>query len=134
MLSSSGPTNIAGNNVSTSIFIDSAPNAASPGLDSFSRILARLPRLFSGFLARVIFHDLQRATEPLFGAARQQQGANRVDRHALPPDHFAHILRVQAQLINSSSFPLDRRYGDGVRILHQTFDDVFEKRLHSTKN
>ena len=86
---------------------------------------------FTRFLAcRVFFDYFQGAAQALFGAARQQQRSNRVDRHALAANDFADILRMQPQLINRRPFPLHRRHRDSVRVLDQAFDDVFEKRLH----
>jgi len=78
MLSSSGPANIAGNKVKTSIFI------GQPWLRWRFRAFqpARSAR-------RRFFHDFQRAAQPLLGAARQQERANRIDGHALPANDFA---------------------------------------------
>jgi hypothetical protein len=79
-----------------------------------------------------LFHNLQRAAQTLLRAAGQQQRPDRVDGHALPPDDLAHVLRMQAQLVNSCAFPFDRRDRHGIGILHQPFDDVFEKGLHGS--
>jgi hypothetical protein len=37
---------------------------------------------------------------------------------------------MQSQLIHRRAFPLHRRDHDGVGVLHQPFNDVFEKGLH----
>src|ERR1051326_7289001 len=111
MLSSSGPANIPGNSVSTAIF--TPPANSNPASTSGS-----------------FFNDLQRATQALFRAARQQQRTNRVNRHSLSANNFPNVLRMQPQFINCRSLALDRRHRHLVGVLHQTFDDVFEKGLH----
>src|SRR5262249_47830878 len=44
---------------------------------------------------RVFFNYLQRAAESALGAPGQQQRPDRVNRHALSPDYFPDILRMQ---------------------------------------
>src|SRR5213075_3024923 len=55
-------------------------------------------------------NDFERATQALLCAAREQQRPNRVNRHPLPADDFADILRMQPQLIHRRPFPLHRRH------------------------
>src|ERR1700744_2669232 len=78
MLSSSGPANIAGNKVSTSIFIS-------------RRRCSRHKSL--------VFDDLDRATHALLGAAGLQERTDGIDRRALAADDLAHVRRIQAQFI-----------------------------------
>src|SRR5215211_712460 len=113
MLTSRGPLNISGKRVSTSTFIP----------------LSRSTRRCAGVLLFVL-DDLDGATQTLFGAARQQQGADRIDRHALPPDDPSDIAFVQAQFVNRHSIPLHRSDNHVVGMLHQPFDNVFQEPLH----
>src|SRR5438045_1417578 len=97
MLSSSGPANIAGNKVSTSIFmaarICQALICQGPGPASF----------LGSFL-----DDFQRATLPFSGRAHLEQRTYRVDRCALFADNLADVRRMDAQFINGHAFALDR--------------------------
>ena len=45
-------------------------------------------------------------------------------------DHLTHIVRMQAQLINRQRIPDHRRYRGRFGMVHQTFDNKFEERLH----
>src|SRR6266705_1940529 len=144
MLSSSGPANIAGNNVSTSIFIwlrlsNRAVEQWSGGVAENSIVPQSAQSLRHSITpvfqcacstGRILFDYFQRAAQALPGAARQQQRSNRVDGHALPANHLPDVLRVQAQLIDSSSLSLDGRDRHFCRKVHQPFDDEFEKALH----
>ncbi len=84
MLSSSGPANIAGNRVSTSIFM-------------LCRTLA--PCGAAGLSFRpLVFHYLHRAAQTFFRAAHLQQGPDGLDGGALLPDHLAHIALAKAAI------------------------------------
>src|SRR5207253_2897465 len=78
--------------------------------------------------------DFEGAAQALFGAARQQEGPNRIDGHALPANDLAHILRIKAQFINRSPLTFHWRHGDSLRVLHQPFNDIFEERLHCRRS
>src|ERR1044071_3202923 len=122
MLSSSGPANMAGNNVSTSIFI-LLPAAILEHWAWAAPVLVSLA-------CRVFFYDFQGAAQTAVGAARQQQRPNGVNGHALAANYLADILRMEAQFINRRAFALDGCDSYSVRMLHKSFDDVFEKGLH----
>ena len=61
--------------------------------------------------------DLQRAAQAPFGAPGQQQRANGINGHALPPNNLAHILRVQAQFVNRGALPFHGGNGDLLRVV-----------------
>src|SRR6267154_6246485 len=113
MLSSSGPANIPGNSVSTAIFICLPPTKSNPAS-----------------MGGRFFNDFECATQTLLCTTREQQRPNRVNRHPLPANDLAHILRMQPQFINRRPLPLDRRHDHVIEMLYQPFDDVFEKGLH----
>src|ERR1041385_499499 len=113
MLTSSGPANKAGNNVSTSIFMPMRARADSTGL--------------------AVLDDLHRAAQPLLGAAGQQQRSNRVDGHSLPPDDLSHVGWIHAQFVDRHAVALHRRDAHLVGMLHESFNDKFEKGLHEAE-
>src|SRR2546422_9972317 len=115
MLSSSGPANIAGNKVRTSIFM--AVSKTMPETTGH-RYPAR-PRL----TFRPFFDDFEAAALSLFRAAHLQQGADGVNRRALFADDLADIGGMEAQLVNRRAFALHRGNGHRVRTVHQTLDD-----------
>src|SRR5215510_457062 len=126
MLSSSGPANIAGNKVSTSIFTSPCSSSPSFSFSSSHKIFEDENENEDEDDSSLLFHDFQRATDALFCAASQQQGSDRVDRHSLAPDHFADVRWVQTQFVDCRPFPFHRRNRHGIGMLHQPFNDVFE--------
>src|SRR6266436_8432366 len=114
MLSSSGPANIPGNSVSTAIFICLPPTKSISASTVGGRFL----------------NDFERATQALLGATREQQRPNRVNRHSLTANDFPDVLGVQPQFIDCRPLAFDRGHGHVIGMLHQPFDDVFEKGLH----
>src|SRR5947209_20548629 len=92
MLTSSGPANISGNRVCTSIF--------------------KLPwQRGEGSARRLYLNNLQAAAQTFSGAAGREQRANRVDRHALPADDPPHIRGIKAQFVNRQSIAIHWRHG-----------------------
>src|SRR5437899_6087072 len=122
MLSSSGPANIAGNKVSTSIFTSSSSSSSSSSNFDYEDE-------DEDDLASVL-DNLQRAAQPLLGAAGQQERPDGVDRLPLPPDDPAHVLRIETQLVHRRALARHRRDRDRLGPRHKPFDNVFEKGLH----
>src|SRR6266853_4314073 len=94
MLSSSGPANIAGNSVSTAILIRPHPRPHPRSQESQDEdenkedndpVLLSFHRL----TASLLFHNLQSATQALFGATCQQKRSDGIDRRALAANNFA---------------------------------------------
>src|SRR5262245_37673464 len=102
MLTSNGPANNAGNNVSTSIFMP-GPLTGSSGL--------------------AVLDDFHGAAQAFLGAAGQEQGADGIDGHSLPSNDLAHISRIHAQFVNRRAIPIHRRDADLVGMLHESFND-----------
>src|SRR5258708_30084687 len=92
MLTSSGPVNISGNKVSTSIFMLPFPRG-------------------EGSTRRLFLNNLQHAAQALFRAAGREQGANGVNRHPLPANDPPDIIRVEAQFVNRQPVAFD--WSDG---------------------
>src|SRR2546423_7056394 len=111
ILTSSGPANISGNKVSTSIFMLHFQGGKRS---------ARRP----------VLNNFQGASQTLARAAGREQGANRVDRHALPANHPPHILRIEAQLVNRQPIALDWSYRYLARMFDESLNDIFQERLH----
>src|SRR6185437_13221658 len=118
--------NIAGNKVRTSIFTQSSSFSSS---FSCSKSISRT-RTRTKNESRPVLDNLHRATHSLLRAARQQQRPDRVDRHPLPANDLADVLRIQPQFINRRPLALDRGDRHRVRVLHQPFNDILEKGLH----
>src|SRR5690242_4918039 len=97
MLSSSGPANIAGNSVSTSIFMASPGRQQVPLTQSPAKRRSPPYRHRSGLANRILFHNLKSAAQALLGAAGQEQRSDRIDGHSLASDYFSNVLGVQAQ-------------------------------------
>src|SRR5438105_5310432 len=112
MLTSSGPANISGNKVSTSIFM------------LHSRRRGHSAR-------RPVFDNFQHAAQTLFGAARREQRADRIDRHSLPPNHPPHVARSKAQFIYGHAVALHWSDRYLVAMFHQSFDQIFQESLHA---
>src|SRR5437879_2991387 len=98
MLSSSGPENIPGKSVSTSIFMLVRP----PACDWCPSTV----------------HQLKRTALSLLGAARLQQSANRVHRLSLTSDDPAGIRRIQPQFKNRLAAAFHRGHRHFVGILN----------------
>ena len=77
-----------------------------------------------------VFNNLYRTAQTFLRTTNQKQRANRINRHALPSDDLTNICRIQAQLVNCGSRALHRRDHHGLRMLHESFDNVFEELLH----
>src|ERR1039458_9419148 len=90
--------------------------------------------MLAAHLHRFVFDNFHRTTQAFLRAAGQQQRADRIDRYALAANDFAHVLRIQAQFIDNHAPALHRRDAHRVGILHEAFDDIFQERLHRTKN
>src|SRR4051812_15632642 len=96
MLKSSGPTNISGNKVSTSIFMLEKTSSTNGG-----------HKRAATNLRRFLLDDFNRATQTFFRAAREQERSNRVNRHSLFANYFSNIVLMQAQLINRQPIFID---------------------------
>src|SRR3954471_6697109 len=57
----------------------------------------------------LVLNNLKLATQPLFGAANQKQGPQRMDRGSLPANDLADIIRIEPKLVNGGLPMLDRR-------------------------
>src|SRR2546428_116445 len=88
MLSSSGPANIPGNNVRTSICM------AVPAVRNTPSWSAK-PSAF-----RPLFHNFDRTAQSLFCAAYLQQRPYGLTRRTLLADDLPHVHRMQAQFID----------------------------------
>src|SRR5438477_10142171 len=112
MLTSKGPANISGKSVSTSTFmLHLWHDSLLPG--------------------RLLFDDFDGATLAFARAPGEEQGTNRVNRHALTTDDAAHIAGIHTQFVNGHTGAINRRDGDLVGIFDQTFHHVFQKGLHN---
>src|SRR5580765_6760759 len=111
MLTSSGPANISGNKVSTSIFMLDRRSSESS---------ARRP----------VLDNLQGAAHAFAGAAGSQERANRIDGHPLPADHPSHVTRAEAQFINGQAVALHWSDRHLVRMFHESLDHEFQESLH----
>src|SRR5439155_27305202 len=122
MLTSSGPANISGNNVSTSTFIEPHTRQSSPWF----------PLASIGIAAPILLLDnLQRAAQSLLRAASGEQRSNRVDRHALLSNNAPDIFSVEAQFINGQPVALHRIDLHVIRMAHQPFHHIFQESLHA---
>src|SRR5262245_18135227 len=120
MLSSSGPANIAGNRVKTSIFMVHRRRRGNRAPQPSPRRLSLGP----------LFDEFKVAAKSLFRAAHLQQGPDGMNRRALFADDLPDIGWMKAQFINHRALAFHRRDGDRIGTVDQTFHDVFKERLH----
>src|SRR5882724_550022 len=124
MLSSSGPSKMRGNNVSTSISI---PAPATRTAQSLHRVWRR----WRTFRATAFgFDDFQHGPLALFGGGAGQQGADCRDGAPAFADYLADIGLVQPQFKDHGAFAIDFAHIHFLRVIDQGFRYVFDKRFH----
>jgi len=106
MLSSSGPANIAGNNVNTSTRI-----------------------LLAG--KKSVLDQIDGTTATRLCTTYLNQGSDSLNGSPTATDDFSNVGRSNAQLDHRHSPTLNGGYADGVRVIHQTSRYKFDKLVHA---